>query len=144
MLLCRILSIPAMLGAVCFLVLFALFLLVFLFVPLMVCCRENGVKAWIITVATIVGIPFVIFSVLWAIVGAFLWVLLVPCGAGAVHLQFFLGVPLMTTLAICEGIVGPEGLIGPGAAAGRGSRVAPANGGAVRAPSVATAAAPEP
>eukprot|EP00929_Paragymnodinium_shiwhaense_P079557 TRINITY_DN41468_c0_g1_i1.p1 TRINITY_DN41468_c0_g1~~TRINITY_DN41468_c0_g1_i1.p1 ORF type:complete len:662 (+),score=82.50 TRINITY_DN41468_c0_g1_i1:122-2107(+) len=112
MLVCRILSLPGMLASVVFLAAFTACLLAFCFIPCMFLFKEIGFKIWIGTAAVIVGVPFVLFSSVWAIFGTILWVLMTPCGAGEVHLNFFLSVPLMTALAICEGIIGP----GPGRA----------------------------
>jgi len=109
MVVCKLLSIPAMLASVALLIFFLLCLAVFSFIPMCFCFKELGFKVWMVLAATIAGTPFALFSIVWGLIGIIFWVLLIPCGVGEVHLQFLLGVPIMTTLAICEGVIGPPG-----------------------------------
>uniref|UniRef100_A0A7S0B882 RBR-type E3 ubiquitin transferase n=1 Tax=Pyrodinium bahamense TaxID=73915 RepID=A0A7S0B882_9DINO len=108
MVLCKVLGLPAVLVAVIFIGCFLLLLLVTLPLPALACCREVGFKAWIGLAAGIIGVPFVVFSLCWALIGLVIWMLLLPCGAGEVHLNFLLGVPFMTALALGEGIIGHD------------------------------------
>eukprot|EP00927_Polykrikos_kofoidii_P002885 TRINITY_DN11153_c1_g1_i1.p1 TRINITY_DN11153_c1_g1~~TRINITY_DN11153_c1_g1_i1.p1 ORF type:complete len:550 (-),score=55.40 TRINITY_DN11153_c1_g1_i1:91-1740(-) len=107
MVICKIISLPAMLCSLVFLIAFATCMAVTFFVPLVFCFREFGCKVWIWIAASIVGVPFLLFCIAWGVLGVAFWLAMVPCGAGEVHLQFFVGVPLMTNLAICVGILGP-------------------------------------
>jgi len=108
MVLCKILSFPAVIVAVAFVIVFILLLICTCCVPVCTCFKDLGFKVWVGFSAVIVGLPFVIFSLVWALVGLIFWCLLLPCGVGEVHLQFLLGVPFMTALAVGEGIIGPE------------------------------------
>jgi len=107
MIVCKALSLPAVLAAVVFVISFGLSLLAVFPLPAFFCCKEIGFKIWVGTAASIVAIPFIAFSLAWAIVGLAVWLFLLPCGAGEVHLQFLLGVPFMTALTLVEGLIMP-------------------------------------
>mmetsp|Transcript_78866 Transcript_78866/g.223159 ORF Transcript_78866/g.223159 Transcript_78866/m.223159 type:complete len:445 (-) Transcript_78866:114-1448(-) len=108
MVLCKILCLPVVVLSLVFVVFFLLCLVMTFPVPVLMCFKEVGFKVWIGIAATIVGGPFIIFSLVWGLIGLVIWLLLVPCGIGEVHLQFLLGVPFMTALAVGEGIIGPD------------------------------------
>lgn len=108
MLVCKIVSVPAVLMAVVFVTLFLLLLFVMLPVPAITCFRDIGFKIWIAIAAFLVAGPFLAFSLVWAIFGLLVWTVLLPCGIGEVHLHFLLGVPFMTALAIGEGMIGHD------------------------------------
>mmetsp|Transcript_5990 Transcript_5990/g.15294 ORF Transcript_5990/g.15294 Transcript_5990/m.15294 type:complete len:345 (-) Transcript_5990:76-1110(-) len=109
MVVCKICALPAVLVAFLFVVVFVLSLAATVCVFACTCFSETGFKVWIGITGVIVGIPFILFSIAWAIVGLVIWLMLLPFGAGEVHLQFLLGVPFMTALALGEGSVTPGG-----------------------------------
>lgn len=108
MVICKIVSLPAMLCSLVFLICFAACMAITVLVPIAFCFKDVGCKVWIWIAICIVGLPFLLFCFAWGIVGVAIWLTMLPCGVGEVHLQFFVGVPLMTNLALCEGIIGPR------------------------------------
>merc|ERR1712039_1019409 len=112
MVVCKILSLPAVLVSVVLVLAFVVSMLATCMIPVCTCFKDFGFKVWVGFAACIVGAPFLIFSIAWALVSSVLWVFLLPCGAGTVHLQFLLGVPFMTVLAVGESVVGPERAVG--------------------------------
>lgn len=107
MIFCKILGLPAVMVSAALVAVFVACLIATLPVPALMCCREIGFKIWIGIAGFIVCLPFAIFSLVWALIGLALWLLLLPFGANEVHLHFLLGVPFMTALAIGEGFVAP-------------------------------------
>merc|ERR1719215_72516 len=106
MIVCKLLGLPAVLVSFVFAVLFFVLLFSTMIIPLLFCLKEIGFKVWLGFSGGLVAIPFLIFSLVWAILGLIIWILLLPCGAGEIHLQFLVGVPWMALLALGEGLVG--------------------------------------
>lgn len=106
MVLCKLLSLPAACISFLFFLLFVFCLVVTVPVLLCLCCKETGFKAWIGIAAILIGGPFAVFSLVWAVVGLIIWLFLKPCGVNGMHLQFLVGIPSMTILALSESLPG--------------------------------------
>lgn len=115
MVVCKVLALPAVLIALIFLTTFVALLITTSWIFPCLFCSERAFKVWIGLSVSILAVPFVTFSVVWGMFGFLIWLLLLPFGVGEVHLQFLLGVPLMTILAVGELLstdvpeCGPEG-----------------------------------
>jgi len=105
MVFCKLISLPAVLIGLLLLVCFHVCLITLMVLPALFCFREIGFKVWFGAAVLIMAVPSAVISLAWSLIGAFIWLLILPCGAGFQHLQFLVAVPLATALSICEGVL---------------------------------------
>lgn len=104
---CKVLAFPAVLVSTLLMVMFVIVCIATLCIPAFFCCKEIGFKVWVGFAGVLVSIPFVLFSFAWAVIALAEWILLLPFCADCIHLQFLVGVPYMTMLALSETIISP-------------------------------------